>query len=60
MEFLVQREKREKQGCWGHFQAQEGTLVLEEPKETGELQACPVSLAEKGQWEMWGRKVPLA
>lgn len=60
MEFLDQREKRESQVCWGHFQAQKENLVLQEPKETRETRACLASLAGKGQWEMLGRKDPLA
>lgn len=60
MEFLVQPEKKEKQACWEHLQVQEGNLVLKEPKETGERQACLASLAGKGQWEMLGLQGPLA
>lgn len=60
MEFLVQQEKKEKRVCLGHFQVQEASLVIKEPKETGEPQACLASLAGKGQWEMLALEGPLA
>jgi len=60
MEFLVQREKKEKQVCWGHIQAREEALVLQEPKETGAPRAYLASRAGKGQWEMRGHRDPLA
>lgn len=48
MESLAQQEKREKQVCWKQFQAPEGALESQEPKETGEPQAYPASPAGKG------------
>lgn len=60
MEFLAHLEKKEKQVCWEPIQAQEGTLVLKGPKETGELPACPACLAGKGPWAMQGLKDPQA
>lgn len=60
MESLVPQEKREKQVCWGHIRAQEGALVLQEPKETGAPQAYQAPWAGKGQWEMPGHGDPLA
>lgn len=59
MEFPDHQEKRENRVCWGHFQAQKGNLALEEPKETGDPQACLASPAGKGQWEMLGQEDPL-
>lgn len=60
MEFLVQLEKREKRVYCGPLQAQEGTRVLKELKETGDPQVFLASLAEKGPWEMLGLEGPQA
>lgn len=60
MEFLVLREKKEKQVCWGPIQAQKGALVYQVSKETGEFQACLAFLAGRGPWEMLDLKDPQA
>lgn len=60
MEFLVLREKREKQACWGPIQAQKGALVYQVPKETGEFQASLAFLEGMAPWGMLDLKDPQA
>lgn len=60
MEFLVLREKREKQACWGAIQAQKGALVYQVSKETGEFQAFLAFLAGRETWGMLDLKDPQA
>lgn len=60
MEFLVLREKKEKQACWGPTQAQKGALGYQVSKETGEFQACLAFLAGRGPWGMLDLKDPQA
>lgn len=60
MGFLALLEKREKQACWGPIQAQEGILVFQVPKETGDPLAGPASLAGREPWEILGLQDPVA
>lgn len=60
MEFLVHREKKEKQACWGPIQAPKGARAFQVPKETGEPPDGLASLAEREPREMLGLKDPRA